>query len=298
LEILSLKYLLAVAESGSFAGAARQLDLHASTLSRHIFAVEEELGTTIFEREHSGVRLTSSGHEVLVYVRQTLSDLDALAKIGQSSGTGKHGRVGLGVHIQPLSPTLTALLARWRQFHPNVELTLHELPGGELCKAVRDKHIDVAIMGEHALDPEFVSEKICGERLFAGVLNRSLLAHAEAAQWSALRKEIVLVQDWPNSHIVRSFYGSLLGHGARLRSHPASKQAVLALVAAGFGITLVTESQANVGFPGVTFVPIAEENAFVNIVLAWRPQSEDPAVGRFIAFMRDEACSLRIGSAT
>lgn len=61
------------------------------------------------------------------------------------------------------------------------------------------------------------------------------------------------------------------------------------LVAAGFGITLATEGFAKAGFPGVTFKPVDEDNAFVQTVVAWSPQSEDPAIGRFIAFLRDEA---------
>jgi hypothetical protein len=131
------------------------------------------------------------------------------------------------------------------------------------------------------------------ERLLAGVPSRSPLAQEAATSWAALGKQIVLVQDWPQSHVTRSFYGALLGHGTAFQSHAASKQSLLSLVAAGFGITLATEAQALAGFPGVTFVPIAEENAAINIVLAWTPQSEDPAVGRFIAFFRDEARSLR-----
>lgn len=293
LEINGLKYLLAVAEAGSFTAAARFLNLHTSTLSRHIFSIEKELGTTIFEREHSGVRLTSSGHEILIYARQTLADLDALTRVGRSSGAGKHGRVRLGVHIPPIGGTLTELLFRWHRFHPEVELSLHEFLGDELCRAVRDRHLDAALIAEHALGPDLVSELICKERLLAGVPSRSPLTQEAATSWAALGKQIVLVQDWPQSHVTRSFYGALLGHGTAFQPHAASKQSLLSLVAAGFGITLATEAQALAGFPGVTFVPIAEENAYINIVLAWTPQSEDPAIGRFIAFFRDEARSLR-----
>jgi len=293
MEITSLRYLLAAAEAGSFAAAARLLNLHTSTLSRHIFTIEEELGTTIFEREHSGVRLTSSGHEVLIHVRQTLADLDALTKVGRSSGVGKHGRVRLGVHMPPIGSTLTELLFRWHHLHPEVELTLHEFPDGELCRIVRDRHLDAALIAEHALGPDLVSEPIYKERLLAGVPNRSALAQETATSWAALGKQPVLIQDWPQSHVTRSFYGALLGHGTPFQSHAASKQSLLSLVAAGFGVTLATEAQAHAGFPGVTFIPIAEENATINIVLAWTPQSEDPTVGRFVAFLRDEARSLR-----
>jgi DNA-binding transcriptional LysR family regulator len=85
-----------------------------------------------------------------------------------------------------------------------------------------------------------------------------------------------------------------MGCGARFQTHAASKQCILALVAAGFGVTLVTQSQSEVSFPGVAYRPIREENAWVEIDLAWSPEAEDPAVGRFVAFMRDEARARRL----
>jgi hypothetical protein len=41
----------------------------------------------------------------------------------------------------------------------------------------------------------------------------------------------------------------------------------------------------------VIYRPIDEDNACVEIELLWFPDAEDPAVGRFVAFMRDEARS-------
>ena len=68
----------------------------------------------------------------------------------------------------------------------------------------------------------------------------------------------------------------------------------MALVGAGFGITLATESQSEVTFPGVVYKPIAEDDAWLQVELAWLPTSEDAAVGRFVAFMRDEARSRNL----
>ena len=106
--------------------------------------------------------------------------------------------------------------------------------------------------------------------------------------------QTLLTQGWDYSHSARDFYASLLGDGVKFSSHPASKQSVMALVGAGFGITLAAQSQAEVVFPGVVYKPILEEDAWVQVELAWRPTSEDAAVGRFVAFMRDEARSRRL----
>ena len=116
----------------------------------------------------------------------------------------------------------------------------------------------------------------------------------ESLTWDLLRGQTFLTQGWDDSHAARDFYASLLGDGVRFSSHPASKQSVMALVGAGFGITLAAQSQAEVVFPGVVYKPIVEEDAWVQVELAWRPTSEDAAVGRFVAFMRDEARSRRL----
>jgi DNA-binding transcriptional LysR family regulator len=106
-----------------------------------------------------------------------------------------------------------------------------------------------------------------------------------------LGDQILLTQGWDDSHSDREFYASFVGDGVKFSSHPASKQSVMALVGAGFGITLATRSQSEVLFPGVVYRPIREENAWVQVELAWLPRREEAAVGRFIAFMRDEARS-------
>jgi DNA-binding transcriptional LysR family regulator len=80
----------------------------------------------------------------------------------------------------------------------------------------------------------------------------------------------------------------------RYSAHAASKLSVLSLVAAGAGITLVTQSQAEVQVPGVVAKPIAEENAWVEVELVWVPENEEAVVGRFVAFMRDEARSRKL----
>jgi DNA-binding transcriptional LysR family regulator len=109
-----------------------------------------------------------------------------------------------------------------------------------------------------------------------------------------LREQILLTQGWDDSHSARVFYASFLGEDVKFSSHPASKQSVMALVGAGFGITLATRSQSEVTFPGVVYKPILEDDAWLQVELAWLPSSEDAAVGRFVAFMRDEARSRRL----
>lgn len=289
MQLSALRYLIAVVEAGSFARAAAKMGVTSSTVTRRIAALEDELGLTLLERRRTGARLTSGGAIVTVEVRRMLADLDSVIASARSNGVGKAGEFRLGVRMPPVGEPLRSLLAKWHHEHPKVILTLCEMSDHELYTAVEGRQIEVALLAGYGHWPNVATEPLYWERLLVGVADNHPLARADAVVWSELRKEVILVQDWAHSHATREFYASLVGIGAPFQAHPAGKQSIFALVAAGFGITLATESQSQVAFPGVVFRPIAETNASVEVRLAWAPDSEDAVAGRFIAFMRDEA---------
>jgi DNA-binding transcriptional LysR family regulator len=77
MELAALRYFLEVVDASSFA----KLGLHASTLTRRVASLEDEVGVTFLERNHSGVRLTSGGISIMAEARRTLADLDALTHV-------------------------------------------------------------------------------------------------------------------------------------------------------------------------------------------------------------------------
>ena len=294
MEIRDLTYLMASASAGNFTRAAESLGLNTSTISRRVGRLEDELGLTVFERGHAGVRLTAGGKAVLPYIRRALADLDAIRHAGDQNGSGVVGEVRLGARMSPVGEPLCSLLIGWRERHPHVLLALSELSERQIQAGLRERRIDVALMTSHTLWPDAAGEPLYRERLVAAIPRDHPLAEQQALDWDTLRKETFLVQGWDDSQSAREFYASFMGSGVRFRTHAASKQSLLALVGAGFGITLATISQSEVVFPGVAYRPIREEDAWVQVQLVWCPDAEDPAVRRFVAFMRDEVRSRRL----
>jgi DNA-binding transcriptional LysR family regulator len=170
-----------------------------------------------------------------------------------------------------------------------VGVTLHEMPDHDLFTALTSRRLDVALLAGYVYCPNIETELLFRERLFAALPEGHILSRKADVQWSDLRNETILVQEWEGSHATREFYASLIGIGIPFRSHSASEQSVFALTAAGFGVTLATESQAQVNVPGLIYRRIAEENAFLDVKLGWTSSSEDAVVGRFISFMRDQS---------
>lgn len=289
MELRAFRYLKAIVEAGSFAAAAARLGMNSSNLTRQISSLEDELGLTLLERSRSGIRLTSGGAAVMIEVRRMLNDLEAVANAARENGIGKRGEFRLGLRIPPVGDRLTGLLRQWRVEHPDVSITVHELPDYELSNAILRRTLDVAFFAAYGVYPNLMTAPLVRERIFVALPQDHRLAVQDTIHWRDLCDEAILVQDWEDSHATREFYASLIGIGLPLRSHPASKQSVLALVAAGFGLTLVLESQAQVTVPGVAYRQIREENASIDLVLAWAPEAEDAAVGCFVSFMRDHA---------
>lgn len=294
MELVDLRYLSVVVESGSLSNAAESLGIKPSTISRRIIRLEDELGVTIFERGSFGYRLTTAGRDLLVRIRHVLDAADAVARAGKTSGMAETGRIRLGVRMPPVGTPLQTLLAAWRNQHPSVALTLHELNDNEISIALAERALDAALVTANSVRRVAHTLPIYREPLFAALPQDHSLASNDALNWALLRGQTMLTQGWDDSHAARDLYASFLGATVSFSSHPASKQSVMALVGAGFGITLATRSQAEVLFPGVVYRPIREENAWVQVELAWLPRREDAAVGRFIAFMRDEARSVSL----
>lgn len=290
----SLRYLLVSSEIGKLGKAAEVLGVETSTLSRRLAQVEDELGVTLFERGHFGIRLTAGGKAVMVHVRRLLADLEAVKMSGRCNGSGNVGQIRLGVRMPPIGEPIQSLLSSWHERSPQVEFELHEMNERDILTALEERRLDVAFMTEHTLWPHAVAEPIYRERLLAALPTGHPLAARKTLNWDLLRDETFLVQGWDESQTAREFFASLLGSGVRFQTHAASKQSILALVGAGFGVTLVTRSQSHVRFPGVAFRQILEDNAWVTVDLVWVPENEAAVVGRFVAFMRDEAHSRHL----
>ncbi len=294
MEFRDLMYLEASAVAGNFTRAAKSLGLNTSTVSRRIGKIEDELGLTLFERGHAGVHLTSGGNALLPHIRRALAELQMIRNVSAQTGSGIAGDVRLGVRVPPIGEPIRSLLTGWQQEHCDVVLTIFEMNELESRAAMRERRIDVALMARHSQWLDVATAPICREQLLAALARTNPLARRKTVDWDALKGETFLVQGWDHSQSDREFYTSLIGRRVTFQSHAASHQSVLALVAAGVGITLVTKSQAEVVFPEVVYRPIGEDNAWAEIELLWNPNAEDPVVGRFVAFMRDQARSRKL----
>ncbi|MGE0423670.1 MAG: LysR substrate-binding domain-containing protein [Reyranellaceae bacterium] len=112
----------AAARHLSMSHAARELNVTPGAVSRHVRALEENLGNALFVRRATGLELTSVGRALAEGTREAL---DRLEEATTGVRLRQHRRLSLGVYGHFLSRALLPILPRLRREHPELEVDMH-----------------------------------------------------------------------------------------------------------------------------------------------------------------------------
>ena len=105
----------AIARTGSFAGAARELGKVPSALTYSVRHLEEALDVLLFDRSARHAQLTAAGHELLVEGRRLLMEIDAVANRVKRIATGWEAELTIAVDDAVARPALYDLIAAFQQ---------------------------------------------------------------------------------------------------------------------------------------------------------------------------------------
>jgi DNA-binding transcriptional LysR family regulator len=177
-----LEVFLAVAREKSFSLAAKKIRSSQPTLSEHVSELETELGKQLFFRRgrRRVVTVTEAGRVFAEFAeraisaieggRQALADLDGLA----------HGSLLIGASTTPGLYVLPRLIAAFRTKYPGVDVKLQIANSQSIEGRVRERELDLGIVGGHALRP--------GEEcLAAGMLDELVLIVSPTHAWARRR---------------------------------------------------------------------------------------------------------------
>ncbi|MEV6872132.1 LysR family transcriptional regulator [Amycolatopsis sp. NPDC051128] len=148
MELRHLEHFLAVAGTGSFTQAAKQLHAVQSGVSATVRALERELGSALFTRSPQGVALTAAGRVFLPRARETLDAARGAKDAVRRRQGALHGTVTVGTLTSIDLVDLPGLLAALRARHPGVTVRLRAAMTGSagLAQHLRDGGLDVAFL--------------------------------------------------------------------------------------------------------------------------------------------------------
>ena len=237
MDVKSLYTFIAVVDHGSFAQAAEALDLSASAISVQMRGLEADVDLRLFDRSRRPPVLTQEGRDFIERAREVITIWEDLShSLRRDSNAGKL-RIG-AVHTA-VSTLLPAALRRLRESHPKLEMRLTTGLAHELDATLRAGLIDVALTtGTTEVAPGFVFNTISAQRLV-------VVAHASAtgADFRELLQRNPYVRFSRQARVGEMVERALEHNGIQVQTvmEVDTQDGVLALVAAGLGVSVVPE---------------------------------------------------------
>lgn len=297
MELRHLRYFVAVAETLSFTEAARRLAMSQPPLSQQIRDLEIELGTKLLLRSSRRVSLTAAGGAFLAQARLILAEAERAMDEARAIGAGRFGTLDIGLTGAVLLGGLGRLVAAYQQVSPGVRVRLHEMPPDEQETALRAGRLDLCFVRNPGADDALRAEPAWRETVGVALPHRHRLAGRRRLALAELRDEDFVFFRRTNSRFAEHLWQCCVGAGfaPRIAQEVVEAQAVLALVADGFGIALLPESACRLVPPEIVFRPLSAGPARADVSMAHRP-NPPPVVEGFLEFARRHLAEVRQAS--
>jgi LysR family hydrogen peroxide-inducible transcriptional activator len=294
MELQQLRYFVAVAEEGSFTGAARRCFVSQPSLSQQVKKLEDELGQPLFDRLTSGVGLTSAGAALFQRARDILMAVDAASRaVHEHDGAGSI-RVGILPSIAPyLMPTL---LERMAAEMPKAAIEVDEDFRGPLIESLMAGRLDVVIGTLPPQRSELEAETLLQEPLLLALSSRDPLADKKRVAPGDLagRKLVFLGEASSLGQLARRFFGDNQVH-AEVVGRCAQVKTMKVLVAAGLGVAIVPAMAVGKDDAGVVYRRVAGEQPMREVLLMrHRERFRSKTEARFVELLRSVCRDIRV----
>ncbi|MDN3024579.1 LysR family transcriptional regulator [Streptomyces sp. S.PB5] len=247
IEARHLRVLRAVATTGSFSAAGRELGCTQPAVSQQMKALETSVGTPLLIRSGREMRLTQAGEALVRHAAGILAGLTAAEEEVAAIAGLRAGRVRLVSFPSGSSTLVPTALAALRAAHPGTRVSLEEAEPPQSVGMLREGDCDVALAfryegaagGGDEWD-DLVVRPLLRDRLVALVPDRHRLARAESVAIGELARE-PWIAGCPRcrGQLVEVCEGA--GFTPRIDFATDDYPAVVGLVGAGLGVAVLPQ---------------------------------------------------------
>ena len=282
LEFRHLKYIVAVAEAGTFTAAASRLHVSQSALSTQIRALEDNLGIQIFNRER-GTAVTAEGKVLLRYGREALKTREHIIQTVQAVRAGAMTPLRLGFTPFVDRALLHSVSALYKELIPNSEVIPESVETDEISARVRQSDLDAVLVTLPVAADNLRVNVIDRERLLVCMRNDDPLAGYEAVPPATLHEKISIFR-YQRHHpvaydrIVEMF--KAVGITPRPCKPTMNIEHIQWMVKEGVCYSLMRAGRPLMN--GLVTRPIAGTDWTVDTALVWNTETNQPALALLI----------------
>jgi|SRR5471032_958642 len=287
MELRHLRYFVAVADAGNFTRAAEQLGISQPPLSQQIQRLEHEIGAPLLRRLTRSIELTDAGRTLYDDAVNILKLTDAALERVRSVARGVSGTLRIGfASSTAFNPQVFALLHRFRESYPRMELLPQEKEMAALTAALAEGAIDVAFIRLPCeRTKEFACRVIDFEPMVVALPRAHPLAQRSDIALGTLKDETLIT--FPRD-VAPSLYDLVIaachdaGFSPKLGQQSPQVTSAISMVATGFGYAVVPASLGKIDDKNVTCLPLAGPPLTTQVALAWRRNDNGKAVMHFL----------------
>ncbi len=288
MNIEHLREFVCLAQNLNFTAAAKRLFVSQSVLSRHISAMEQELGAKLFIRNQQRVRLTDQGKAFLPDAEKMLEFYDAsvvkVTQMGQDADEIIHVGYLYGAVHNFLIDACTSFMVD----NSETQLKLQAFEHEDLMHVLEQGDVDVSFtMTFNMPNPSWYSSYLLYRDYHGIIVNEdSHLAQRESLVLSDLEGETVLI---PSLERYQA-YSSFLMHAIQnadpdldvLDDIYDGNDYVMQARANDYVAIIPSHLDQFYNFEGMSFVPLLEESLTFDVRMVWKTSRETPTFMRFV----------------
>ncbi|WP_278923939.1 MULTISPECIES: LysR family transcriptional regulator [Pseudophaeobacter] len=235
--------VLTLQETGSFRAAAETLRISPSALSRHISALEDQLGTRLFDRDTRNVRLTTSGAVLArIAARMVHTAQDAYAEF-DAHLSARHGQLTIAGLPSVTAAFLPQVLRRFTSKYPDIDLKIIDALSESVIEVIETGRAEIGFTaGTLSTRSRLAFQPVMDDAFVAIGAPDGPLAEDRTYDWSELVEMPFIAMAQGTS--VRELLDSAclrLNRPLSPRFEVAHLATAGALVAEGLGITALPE---------------------------------------------------------
>lgn len=292
MELKQIEYFLVLAKELNFSQAAKKLHISQPPLSRHIQALEKELGKSLFDRDTQSVSLTKEGklfyEEAKALVSQVKNALHKVKVVTKDTPI----QLYIGFERSAMLLFLPTLLQLFKQTHSHIQINIIEINDHQrVQQMLLNNQLDAAFSHTLASYHQLKHQRILNEQLKVVLPLHHPLANRQAVSLVELKDEgFIFFPRKVSPFLYDLFIRECLEQGnfqPDILMEASPQLARIELVAKGMGVSLAAASLEKMFGEQVVFKNVVSTQlAQLPLDLIWSNKSPNSSVNAFVDFTK------------
>lgn len=289
MELRQVRAFVAVALEGHVGRAAERLHVTQPTLSRQVAALERAIGVPLFDRVGRGLVLTPAGEVFLAGAQDLVRRADELVVDTGRAHRGEIGVLRIGFVQSATFEALPGLVSAVRAASPDVRVEVTAMTTLRQTAALADGLIDVGLLRPPVTAPELELRTVSHDHLCVALPGGHPLTRKRRVSLVDLADEPFVLygrESGPSVHDTIVGHCQAAGFTPRIVQDAVDVQTIVALVAAGLGVSLLIAPTPRTDPATVAYRPLADDLPPWEMALAWSRHNRAPTLARLLESVR------------